>query len=266
MFVSRSKTATRSDRSRKTAGDLGRRDFTSCGIAQHSSGSCRPARSHQQEGGDAGATLAVVTSGESQVLRPDALVRLAFWAKNMTAIRNAGMQWPGFSYTDAEWARMGVLADAVSDGAFHRFNITNAVIFIILAALGIVGIFLPLASLLFPRPAETSALSFVLLLAASALLIIGVGLPISMRIAAATSAYDQTRSRISPDLGDAALARKAAYQINRIAAIMCGVFVPGTLLWIAFNVKAGPIITALKWFSIAAMAASIAYSRRPAPK
>jgi len=31
---------------------------------------------------------------------------LAFWAKNMTAIGDAGMQWPGFSYTAGERVRM----------------------------------------------------------------------------------------------------------------------------------------------------------------
>lgn len=194
------------------------------------------------------------------------MTMLAFWAKNMTSIHNAGMQWPGFSYTETEWARMAVLAGAVSDGAFAKFKVVNAVVFIALAALGIVGVFMPLASLMFPQPAQTPAPSFVLLLAAVALLIIGIGLPLSMRIAAALSADDQTRTRSSPAPGDSELAYKVAYQINRMTAIMCGVFVPGTLLWIAFNIRAGPIITALKWLSFATVVASIAYTRVAKPK
>lgn len=35
-----------------------------------------------------------------------ALARLAFWARGMTAIQDGRMEWPGFSYTDVEWARM----------------------------------------------------------------------------------------------------------------------------------------------------------------
>lgn len=38
--------------------------------------------------------------------------------------------------------------------------------------------------------------------------------------------------------------------------IMCGLLVPGILLFIAYDIEAGPIITALKWLAIALMAVS----------
>ena len=38
-------------------------------------------------------------------IKQGALARLAFWAKNMTVVRDGGMEWPGFSYGDAEWLR-----------------------------------------------------------------------------------------------------------------------------------------------------------------
>jgi hypothetical protein len=78
-----------------------------------------------------------------------ALVRLAMWAKNMTAIRDGKMEWPGFSYSYEEWERMDAL-------------------------------------------------------------------------------------------------------------IMCGILVPGMLVWIAYDIDAGPIITAIKWLAIALMAVSTA--------
>jgi hypothetical protein len=113
-----------------------------------------------------------------------ALVRLAMWAKNMTAIRDGKMEWPGFSYSDKEWQRMDALSAPVTNGAYRKYIFINAVVFIVIAAIGIAAIFLPLATLLFPVPAETSALKFSLLLAGCAFLIIGGGLPISLRIAA----------------------------------------------------------------------------------
>jgi hypothetical protein len=113
-----------------------------------------------------------------------ALARLAFWAKGMVAISDGRMEWPGFSYTDAEWARMRTLSEPIGAGTYQLFTIVNAVIFITIASLGIFGVFLPLATVLFPVPAETSALKFSLLLAACAFLIIGLGLPISMRLSA----------------------------------------------------------------------------------
>ncbi|WP_095086825.1 hypothetical protein [Mesorhizobium sophorae] len=185
-----------------------------------------------------------------------ALARLAFWAKGMVAINDARMEWPGFSYTDSEWARMQTLSEPISAGSYQLFTIVNAVIFITIAALGIFGVFLPLATVLFPVPAETSALKFSLLLAACAFLIIGLGLPISMRLSAVLAASRAVRAALVAAPGDEALASRVSWQINRIMLIMCGLLVPGILLFIAYDIEAGPVITALKWLAIALMAVS----------
>jgi len=185
-----------------------------------------------------------------------ALARLAFWAKGMVSINNARMEWPGFSYTDSEWARMRTLSEPIGPGTYQLFTIVNAAIFIAIAALGMFGVFLPLATLLFPIPAETSALKFSLLLAACAFLIIGLGLPISMRLSAMLVGGKTLRAALVPASGDEALATKVSWQINRIMLIMCGLLVPGILLFIAYDIQAGPIITALKWLAIALMAVS----------
>lgn len=186
------------------------------------------------------------------------LARLAFWAKGMTAIRDGHMEWPGFSYTDVEWARMTTLAKPVGGGTYQLFTLVNAAIFIAIAALGIFCIFLPLAALLFPLPAETSALKFSLLLAACALLIIGIGLPISLRLSTALVAPKSLHAALVAVPGDQALAAKVSWQINRITLVLCGLLVPGILLFIAYDIEAGPIITALKWLAIALMAVSVA--------
>lgn len=185
-----------------------------------------------------------------------ALARLAFWAKGMVSINDARMEWPGFSYSDAEWARMRTLSEPIGAWTYQLFTIVNAGIFIAIAALGIFAVFLPLATLLFPVPAETSALKFSLLLAACAFLIIGLGLPISMRLSAMLLGGKTVRAALAPADGDEALAAKVSWQINRIMLIMCGLLVPGILLFIAYDIQAGPIITALKWLAIALMAVS----------
>lgn len=184
-------------------------------------------------------------------------LRLAFWARNMLTIRAGRMDWPGFSYTDDEWRRFERLAAPVSASAYRKFVVVNAFIFILIAAVGIVAVFLPSATWLFPVPAETSALKFTLLLAACSFLIIGVGLPISMGLAALVCADEQTRSAVRLEPGDEALAAKVGYQINRIMLIMCGMLVPGVLLFIAYDIDGGPIVTALKWLAVALMAASV---------
>ncbi|TIT19501.1 MAG: hypothetical protein E5W70_25070 [Mesorhizobium sp.] len=187
-----------------------------------------------------------------------ALARLAFWAKGMTAIRDGHMEWPGFSYTEVEWVRMTTLAKPIGGGTYQLFTLVNAAIFIAIAALGIFCVFLPLAALLFPVPAETSALKFSLLLAACALLIIGIGLPISLRLSTALVAPKSLHAALVAVPGDQALAAKVSWQINRITLVLCGLLVPGILLFIAYDIEAGPIITALKWLAIALMAVSVA--------
>lgn len=190
------------------------------------------------------------------------LARLAFWSKNIDVLGDAGRHWPGFAYGAAEQTRMSALARDVDDDAFGKFKFVTVVTFIALAALGIVAIFIPIASLLFPIPAQTPTAAFVLLLAATAFAIIGIGLPLSMRFAALVSTGERMRSSLEAADGDRALARKVAFQIGRVMAIMCGVFVPGTLLWIAFHVESSPLVSALKWVSYAALAAAAIYSVR----
>jgi hypothetical protein len=190
-------------------------------------------------------------------LTQGALARLAFWAKNMTAIKDGGMEWPGFSYSDAEWTRFSVLAGAVSNTAYYKYMLVNALVFIVIAIAGIVAIFVPAAEFLFPVPAETSALKFALLLAGSALLIIGVGLQLSLRAAVAVCTSAEMRAQLVQEPGDADLAAKVDWQINRITLIMCGLLVPGIVIWVTYDINAGPIIAALKWIAIALMAISI---------
>ncbi|QPC92198.1 hypothetical protein [Mesorhizobium sp. INR15] len=185
-----------------------------------------------------------------------ALARLAFWAKGMVSINDARMEWPGFSYTEAEWARMRTLSAPIGAGTYQIFTFVNAAIFIAIAAAGIFGVFLPLATALFPIPAETSALKFSLLLAACAFLIIGLGLPISMRLSAMMVGGKTLRAALASAPEDGPLAAKVSWQINRIMLIMCGLLVPGILLFIAYDIQAGPIITTLKWLAIALMAVS----------
>jgi hypothetical protein len=184
------------------------------------------------------------------------MLRLAFWAEIMTSIKDGNMSWPGFSYTEAEWTRMVPLADAVAPFDAGRFKVVNAVVFIALAAVVMVGGFLPLATMLFPVAAETPALPFVALLAAVCFLTIGLGLPVSMLVAAPLSAGTATRERLAALSYDAELWSKVAFQMRRIILIMCGFLVPGVLLFIAYNIDGGPIITVLKWISWGALLVS----------
>ena len=66
------------------------------------------------------------------------------------------------------------------------------------------------------------------------------------------------RAQLAAASGDAALSSKISWQINRIMLIMCGLLVPGMLVWIAYDIDAGPIIVMIKWLGIALMGVSMA--------
>lgn len=195
-------------------------------------------------------------------LSTGARTRLAFWAKGMVQINDGKMDWPGFSYSEAEWLRLRELAWPISDATYQKFKLINAAVFIALAAVGIFGGFLPLATWLFPVPAETGALKFALLLAGCALFILAIGLPLAMRITSWLVATKTIRAALDAKPGDGDLAAKVSWQINRIIVIMCGFLVPGMLLFITYDIQAGPIVTALKWASIALIGFSVLVSAR----
>ena len=188
------------------------------------------------------------------------LARLAFWALNMMVATSGKNNWPGFKYTAAEWQRLEKLAGAVDGSAFLRYLAIITVTFIVLAGCAIVGFFLPVMILLYPNPADTQPLPFVLALAATALVSIGIGLPLCMRLGAWASTNQTMLTALHEVPGDRALAAKAAHQITRMTVIMCGLLVPGVLLWIAFDIQGGPLITALKWLAVGLMGGSAVHT------
>jgi hypothetical protein len=147
------------------------------------------------------------------------LASLAFWARNMVFYRRRGREWPFFNYTDAEWARMVVLA-AAAQPQFQTFLVVNTMLFLVLAALGMAIVFLPLATVLFPVPAQTPELAFALLLLGSACLIVAGGLPITMWLAAFFAADAVMKAKLVPLPGDGELAAKVRWQFWRIMLVM----------------------------------------------
>jgi hypothetical protein len=128
------------------------------------------------------------------------------------------------------------------------------------------GVGAALLLVLFPNPADTKPLPFALLLASVCLLTLGFGLPLAMRIAAWLLTTEAVRSRVNSQPSDTELWAKARFQMTRMTVIMCGLLVPGILVFITFNIDGGPFITALKWTANVLVLASIAhtwYRRRP---
>lgn len=186
---------------------------------------------------------------------------LAFWGANMLRVREAGMSWPGFGYTPAEVARFGEMGAPIGNRHYILFTWVTASFFIAIAAVAVGLMFWALLAA-YPDTSRTPASVFVAVLACVALVSIGWGLPLAMRLAAGFVSTSVDFSGVAPAPGDAALAAKVRFQIRRMTAIMCGIFVPGTLCWIAFDIDAGPILTVLKVAAVVVMAASVWLARK----
>src|SRR5262249_37517692 len=130
------------------------------------------------------------------------LVRLALWSELMMELKAGGISWwPGFTYSEAEGAQIATLAKAVDPGMAVRVKMAvSSALAAVLTGAG----FVPLPTALSPNPADTRPLVFALLLAATALLAIGVGLPLTMRLAAWVVG-GAVRSRLAPTLETDAL-------------------------------------------------------------
>ena len=180
-------------------------------------------------------------------LPPSQVRFLRYWALNMTMVRGWGWSWtPGFRYAEAEWQRFETLAASVTRAASAIWMTACPVIFILLAALAVGGLMIPLASALWPDPSKTPAIAFVALLALTSFLTIGFGFPLSMvwgGMIADRIGGDGTQPAAP---GDPALHARIRQQLWRLIAAMCILFIPGTMLFIIFNIQAGPILTVLR--------------------
>jgi hypothetical protein len=196
------------------------------------------------------------------------LARLAFWSANMTILRDSGYKWwPGFTYSDSEWAHMDKLAAPIGGWDFQKFIWLNALIFIVFAGIAVVCYMLPILLILYPDTRDLQPLPFTLLLASTTLIAIGVGLPLSMRISAWLCASDKLRASLASTAKTEALSARVSWQLTRMTLIMCGILIPGMLFWIAFSIDGGPILTVLKIVCALLVVGSTAFTalRRKSP-
>ena len=89
------------------------------------------------------ALATVVDGAPARVLSPGKNRFLRYWSLNMTLARSTGQgAFPGFSYTDDEWARMDVLAGGITSGGVMLW--LGAVVFsymavAVLLVVGVIG-------------------------------------------------------------------------------------------------------------------------------
>ncbi|MFT3953143.1 MAG: hypothetical protein QM722_01640 [Piscinibacter sp.] len=173
---------------------------------------------------------------------------LRYWSANMEVAlaSSSGAPWIGFGYEDGERERMKALAARLPGSAAVLFFAVVVVGFILLAAAAVVGGMLPVLTWLYPDPSQTRPLPFVLVLASVCLFSLGVGLPLMLGLGgwAADRFAGGTPQPSLP--GDAALARKIRMQLLRMTLIMVGAFIPGCMLFILFDIQAGPLVFWLK--------------------
>ena len=173
---------------------------------------------------------------------------LRYWSANMGVAfaESGGAPWLGFGYAEPEMLRMRQLAAALPGTATSIFFAVTVVAYIVLAALGIVLFMMPVLDWLYPDPSKLQPLVMVLILAVIAFFTLGFGLPLSMKLGAWLGDHFGGGTAATPAPGDAKLVEKVRFQLWRMIVIMVGTFIPGCMLFILYDIQAGPLVLALK--------------------
>lgn len=170
---------------------------------------------------------------------------LRYWALNICVARRSGTATPGFSYEDAEWDRLFAIARTVSGSSIGVWLAATALGYIALATLIMIGVLVPLLSLLWPAPATMPASGFFALLALMGVTLVAVGMPLSLAWGGALGDWLAGTPDLATEPGDAALLRTIRRQFWRVAIVAALSVIPISLLMTALGAEAGWVPTIL---------------------
>jgi hypothetical protein len=179
---------------------------------------------------------------------------LRYYAKGLLQLGPVGRDWPGFRYTPEEWQRLELYGGSVGEGASYIAMGLGAVIFILIAAVVMAGLFIPAMTLLYPDPSKTSALVFLSCLFATALLTIGIGYPIALNAGGYIADKFGGDKPLEMTEADRQIAAKIRGQIWRVIGILCGIGVPASLILVIYDIDLGPVVRTLKPIAYGLMA------------
>jgi hypothetical protein len=168
---------------------------------------------------------------------------LRYWAVNVSIVYAGGWSWiPGFPYKEEEKSRLAAIAASVPGAAVTVWLAAATIFFFLVLIVLVVGVMVPLITLLWPDPANMSATGFVSILALLMLVSIGWVMPLSIALGGAVADY-LAGDPPPPDLpGDAALCAKIHHQFWRLCAIIATIFIPGFLIFLSFDINPGVLL------------------------
>jgi hypothetical protein len=186
--------------------------------------------------------LPALTESSVTQIDTNGLARLGFWEKfHCALLRDPRMVSPGFS--EAERTRLSSVGETVNRRAFVKFLLIDNAVTCVMTLIAVVGLLALLWFLQFPveRPPLAIALFVVIIL------IFGVDLLISRRIASALTFNDAMRAKLTVQAGDADLAAKVKREVAGHTAWAFGVAllmaIPFAFLWEMF----GHYLRDLEW-------------------
>lgn len=193
---------------------------------------------------------------------------LRYWGLNMAIAieQSGGTAWPMFGHSTAEQARFTSITDQLPGKAIWVFFAVTVAVFLVMAALAVVLILLPILTLIAPNPADLTPLPFVLTMALVIPVAFGVGFPLSLAIGARLGDSWGGGKPAAAEPGNRDLYAKIRRQFLRFALIAGAVFIPGCLLFIIFDINAGPLVDVLKLVCAASMVRGVAGIWRTRPK
>jgi hypothetical protein len=155
---------------------------------------------------------------DAQALTPSRRRFPRYWSLNMTLARTFGWVWmPGFTYGPDEWRRFEALAAAIPRRAVMIWLFATALIFVLLAAVVMIGVLGVALTVLWPNPTDMPEAGFFALLIAVIVLAIGFGMPLSIVWGGAIADWLEPGTPAVEAADDGALYAKIGRQFRRMS-------------------------------------------------
>jgi len=158
---------------------------------------------------------------------------LRYWALNITLARRRGQPgFPGFSYDEAEWARLDQLSTGVTAGGFFLWIGMVVLTYLVVAILVVVGVIGTAVMTVWKsgNVPESQVFAAIAILCG---LMIGIAMPLSISFGGLVAdPLWRNRPELSPT--DRALYAKISGQFRRMALVLAVVVFLAAASWAAF--------------------------------
>jgi hypothetical protein len=173
----------------------------------------------------------IVSPDASEALSRGQFRFLRYWALNMTLARRGGQAgFPGFSYTNDEWARMDVLSTGLTTAGICLWLAVVVLSYLLAAVLAVGGVVGTALATVWRGNAHLPDTQVYAAIALMIVVLIGVGMPFSIAFGG-LAADPLWRNKPTEVLSDSMLHAKVSRQFRTMGLVTGGLVLAIATLW-----------------------------------